>query len=569
MTVPYIFADASQNMPLAELDANFAAVGSTDNIEYNPPFANSTVETVTAKLSQTVSVKDFGAVGNGLADDTAAINEMFSAFTGTSVEFDGLGLTYKITSTISKTLSSNVHWRLKDFNFTSANITEPNTETGVLNFTGDEVITGTSVIWTGTNQIDIENCSFTDSRSTLGTLDGLIINNFHRVSLTGVTATGYSNTGVLVESSNNIYVVNCNMSKNLYAGYREGSNQTVFISGGNYSYNGINAPTYGYGLATSAGDGVNNTNYINVQGVTANFNLRKGIDFHAGADVTIMGCTVIGYGTAGIYAVAESGGKNVYNVTIIGNYVYGYSNALGNSNCIEVGSYGTGAPVTGDFIISNNRLQSSQVANSSAIICDMATSSYVPNSLNINNNTIQNGSSSNAPIIYINQPASLLINEVKINDNILHSNATTYAISSFNVANAIKIDGNQITVNSGTVTQGVYFRDDSSVIVSVDNNQFFGSATYGTGTKIFEDYITQISTTGGSARNNRISSGMLKDVYPTGISQSFNTTYPTSTYTFNRQGSIVYNSSAATGSPKGWQCTVTGSPGTWTSMGNL
>jgi Pectate lyase superfamily protein len=73
MTVPYIFADASQSIPLAELDANFAAVANTDNIEYNPPFANSTVETVTAKLSQIVSVMDFGAVGNGIADDTAAI----------------------------------------------------------------------------------------------------------------------------------------------------------------------------------------------------------------------------------------------------------------------------------------------------------------------------------------------------------------------------------------------------------------------------------------------------------------------------------------------------------------
>lgn len=85
MTVPFTFADASQSIPLAELDANFAAVGSADNIEYNPPFANSTVETVTAKLAQIVSVKDFGAVGDGITNDTTAINNALA--TGSRVYF--------------------------------------------------------------------------------------------------------------------------------------------------------------------------------------------------------------------------------------------------------------------------------------------------------------------------------------------------------------------------------------------------------------------------------------------------------------------------------------------------
>jgi Pectate lyase superfamily protein len=35
------------------------------------------------------------------------------------------------------------------------------------------------------------------------------------------------------------------------------------------------------------------------------------------------------------------------------------------------------------------------------------------------------------------------------------------------------------------------------------------------------------------------------------------------------QGSVCYNSTAAVGQPKGWICTVSGTPGTWVSMGNL
>jgi hypothetical protein len=35
------------------------------------------------------------------------------------------------------------------------------------------------------------------------------------------------------------------------------------------------------------------------------------------------------------------------------------------------------------------------------------------------------------------------------------------------------------------------------------------------------------------------------------------------------QGDVCWNSGAAVGQPKGWQCTVSGTPGTWVSMGNL
>jgi hypothetical protein len=35
------------------------------------------------------------------------------------------------------------------------------------------------------------------------------------------------------------------------------------------------------------------------------------------------------------------------------------------------------------------------------------------------------------------------------------------------------------------------------------------------------------------------------------------------------QGDVCWNSAATVGQPKGWICTVPGTPGTWVSMGNL
>jgi hypothetical protein len=43
------------------------------NVIYTPPFTNSVAETVSAKLSESISVKDFGAKGNGTTNDTTSI----------------------------------------------------------------------------------------------------------------------------------------------------------------------------------------------------------------------------------------------------------------------------------------------------------------------------------------------------------------------------------------------------------------------------------------------------------------------------------------------------------------
>ena len=63
-----------------------------------------TARTVDAKLKDTVSVKDFGAVGDGVADDTAAIQ----AAINTNKEVFVPNGTYKITSSLTMTLNQQI-----------------------------------------------------------------------------------------------------------------------------------------------------------------------------------------------------------------------------------------------------------------------------------------------------------------------------------------------------------------------------------------------------------------------------------------------------------------------------
>lgn len=72
-------------------------------VSYDPPFTGSVATNVEAKLGQTVSVKDFGAVGDGVVDDTSAIQDAIDYIVGTTIPGTLIfpSGTYKCTDTVT------------------------------------------------------------------------------------------------------------------------------------------------------------------------------------------------------------------------------------------------------------------------------------------------------------------------------------------------------------------------------------------------------------------------------------------------------------------------------------
>jgi hypothetical protein len=70
-----------------------------EDVIYDPPFTNAVQTNVEARLAQVVSVKDFGAVGDGVADDTVAIQTAMDS--GATTIYFPQGV-YRVTDTITQ-----------------------------------------------------------------------------------------------------------------------------------------------------------------------------------------------------------------------------------------------------------------------------------------------------------------------------------------------------------------------------------------------------------------------------------------------------------------------------------
>jgi hypothetical protein len=229
-------------------------------VTYNPPFTGGVAYPVCEKLEQIVSVKDFGAVGNGVTDDTAAIQAAIDSVfnTGGGTVYLPTG-TYLVSSIVKNWIGA-VTVRIAGAGKRATKIKKKSgTTTPILNFSSD-----ISVIDTYS-----ELCDLWLEGLGSATEAGLRVTDWARWTL----------RNVLIESTNKalhskgalaLDVYDCTLQSNVYGYYCEKSTNNIYSNlvqffGGQVSAN----TTWGMAIQQASGVHLYGTD-LSANGVAGN-----------------------------------------------------------------------------------------------------------------------------------------------------------------------------------------------------------------------------------------------------------------------------------------------------------
>lgn len=303
MTVPYTFATQVGSVPLVQLDDNFTAVGQAANIAntpagnivattvqaaineldgekvqsatlvasggsalvgYLPSGTGAVTSTVQTKLRESTSVKDFGAIGNGVADDTAAIQAAITAVQGSNVSLFFPAGTYKVSASLNITAAvsfvgyaaygTSITWSNVNLTVFNVNTNNPVTWQNFTFFGPASPLSGSVIALTGpTGNINsvVLDCSF------ISTYNAIDCTAAYALKVVSCYFNTFVNYGVHIQNTYNVDAGDSSIVNCIFAGPSGGSNVCVYqrSSGGlRLTSNKFNTGDYNYklSLATAA-----------------------------------------------------------------------------------------------------------------------------------------------------------------------------------------------------------------------------------------------------------------------------------------------------------------------------
>ena len=444
--------------------------------------------TVHDRLADSVSVKDFGAVGDGNTDDTAAIQNAISNLSanGGGELYIPKG-TYKLTSTLTIN-GSNIFIRgaghgatILSFNATTDSLngiifTSPS---GSNQYRGS--ITDLAILLTGTAQSSTSNCYGlqTNAANDLyferllisGFANGLgIIDSANTVRIDTVDVTDIINNAFVIASPTSQYFSNCTAYQNSSptgSGFNileTGGAQFVnCVTGGSNSSGAASGYQYGINIDPSANANVQDLQFVNcnlddsaIAAVNINPNQSgyvTNIEFHNMRSgwgnkygVIINGSTPDSNGissTSGIKFIGGSTSRNLETGVVIngGDNIY-FDGFHVRGNGVETSNTYDGYLINGgSFIYITNGMSSSYASSDGnntytptqrygVVIGSSFTGKLICSNMNMSNNlsgTIYNDASTSASIFITNCYGGDPINTTTGNITVINPNKSSFS----------------------------------------------------------------------------------------------------------------------------------------------
>jgi polygalacturonase len=266
-----------------------------------------------------LDVATFGAVGDGIQDDTAALQKALDHAGRMGISLTFSSATYRVRSPLVLGVPTNTRIALASLQGAAIVTDFPNP------VQGSEVAKPRAnalfaVVGSTASSLEMNNLSFIGHATSTGDIDGVVLDALSEVRLNHIQVTGASRYGLVLTRVQNATLQKCRADHNLWAGLVIDASQNVDVQSGGYAFNGSSGAAVGAGVIVLPSDhGLSRV--ISLQGIEVSDTQGPGIVIQSGDHITVNGNKIKGFRDVGVYAVSTSTADVLQNITVTNNEI--------------------------------------------------------------------------------------------------------------------------------------------------------------------------------------------------------------------------------------------------------